>query len=80
MYAKKIRDFIEKDILVYENDTDFCDSDNLFTMGLVNSLYAFKIVNFIEQEFNIIIENEDLDIKNISSINNIESLIRKKLN
>ena len=36
--------------------------------------------NFVEKEFCVIISEEDIEIKNFSSINNIMSLINRKSN
>ncbi len=55
------------------------NDDNIFETGLVNSLFALQLVSFIEQEFDISIENEELDIQHFKDINSIASLISKKL-
>jgi len=59
-------------------DTNFSFDDDIFKLGLVNSLFALELVVFLEKEFSITIENEDLDLNNFSSVNNIEKFIRKK--
>ncbi len=73
-----IRTFIENNMLVFEDEVSFSDEDNIFQMGVVNSLFAMKLLNFVEKEFNIEIANEDMEIKNLSSINNITRLIMPK--
>lgn len=55
------------------------DDDNIFELGLVNSLFAVQLVNFIEQEFDVIIDNDDLDIQNFRSVSAISALINSKL-
>jgi acyl carrier protein len=37
-------------------------------MGLVNSLFAIELVLFVENEFSITAERDDLEIDNFSSI------------
>lgn len=49
-------------------------------MGFVNSLFAMKLVTFLEQNFGFQLDNEDLDIANFSTVNRIVSLIEKKQN
>ena len=73
-----IRKFIEENLIVLEEDVTFSNSDNIFELGYVNSLFAMKMLNFIETEYSIVIENDDMDISNFSSVNNIISLIEKK--
>lgn len=75
----KIRRFIETNLIVFEDEAAFSDADNIFQMGYVNSLFAMKLLNYVEHEFRIEIENEEMDIVNFSSVNNIVMLIEKKL-
>ena len=71
----KIREFLGRFI----DESSVGDDDNIFETGLVNSLFALQLVSFIEQEFDISIENEELDIQDFKDINSIASLISKKL-
>jgi methoxymalonate biosynthesis acyl carrier protein len=54
------------------------EQDDIFAMGFVNSLFAMQLVLHIEQEFKIAIADEDLDINNFNSINNIVAFISRK--
>jgi methoxymalonate biosynthesis acyl carrier protein len=75
---EKIRQFIEANLVVFEDEADFTDSDNIFEMGFVNSLFAMKLVSFIEQEFAIEVDNEDLEISNFNSVDRIVGYIENK--
>ena len=75
---EKIRKFIEDNLVVFEDEADFTDSDNIFEMGFVNSLFAMKLVNHIETEFDIEVDNEDLEISNFSSVDRIVQYINDK--
>ena len=72
---EKIKVFLAKFIKVAEIN----DTDNIFEKGLVNSLFAMNLVNFIETEFDISIDNMELDLDNFKDINSIVALIDKKL-
>jgi methoxymalonate biosynthesis acyl carrier protein len=54
------------------------DSDDIFALGFVNSLFAMQLVMWLEKEFAIAINDEDLDIANFNSIDAISSLINRK--
>jgi methoxymalonate biosynthesis acyl carrier protein len=75
---EKIRKFIESNLVVFEDEAEFSDSDNIFEMGFVNSLFAMKLVNYIEEDFGIEVENDDLEISNFSSVNRITEYIESK--
>lgn len=74
-----IRNFIKENLVIFDDEIDFSDDDNIFEKGFVNSLFAMKLLTYIENKFEISIENEDLDIKNFSSVSRIVCLINKKI-
>ena len=71
-----IRNFI----LSKTGNLTFSNDDDIFAMGFVNSLFAMQLVNFIEQEFEIMVGDDDLDISNFNTVNNIAALVRKNRN
>lgn len=75
---EKIRQFIEANLVVFEDEADFGDGDNIFEMGFVNSLFAMKLVNYIEENFSIEVANDDLEISNFSSVDRITEFIASK--
>jgi methoxymalonate biosynthesis acyl carrier protein len=74
----KIRSFIQANLLVFEDEVSFVDSDNIFQMGYVNSLFAMKLLNYVESEFSIKVDNDEMDIRNFSSVDSIVALISRK--
>jgi acyl carrier protein len=59
-------------------DVDFGYDDDIFKLGLANSLFALELVVYLEKTFNIRIENEDLDLANFNAVNRIEQFIKRK--
>lgn len=78
-HKDKIRKFIAGNLIVFEDEAEFSDSDNIFQMGYVNSLFAMKLLNYVETQFGIKVENDEMDIKNFSSVDNIVQLIDRKM-
>ena len=70
----KIRDFIGRTI----RHGGLSDDDDIFGLGFVNSLFATQLVAFVEKEFGITIDNEDLDIDNFKTINALANLVDRK--
>ena len=54
------------------------DEDNLFEMGIVNSLFAVQLMTFIEKTFNLEVETDDLDIENFKSVSATTAFVMKK--
>ncbi|MDF2803380.1 MAG: acyl carrier protein [Anaerocolumna sp.] len=71
----KIKVFLSK----FMNVNEIEDTDNFFERGLVNSLFAMNLVTFVESEFDVSIDNTELDLENFKDINSISALIEKKL-
>jgi len=76
MEERKLK--IKAFLLKYFRHRDLRDDDDIFALGFVNSLMALQLVNFLEKEFAITIEDEDLDIDNFRTINNMNSLLERK--
>jgi acyl carrier protein len=56
------------------------DSENIFQTGLVSSLFGLQLITFLEEAFDIHVTDEDLDMGNFMSIDNITRFVaRKKL-
>jgi len=70
----RIRTFLSSKVRNHE----LCDDDDIFAMGFVNSLFAMQLVMFLEKEFGITIENEDLELENFQTVNAVVNLIERK--
>ncbi len=55
------------------------DDEDIFALGFVNSLLAMQLVAFIEKEFSVAVEDDDLDLDNFRTINAIDALIERKV-
>ena len=72
----KIRAFLAK----YVKNQDLKDDDDIFARGFVNSLFAMQLVLFVESEFAVRIEREDLKLDNFRSISALARLVDQKRN
>jgi acyl carrier protein len=57
---------------------DLHDDEDIFSLGFVNSMFAMQLVLFLEQEFHVTIENEDLEFENFKTINAMANLLERK--
>ena len=78
LVREKIRSIIEDNLRIFDSDVKFSDDDHIFRKGFVDSLFAVKLLAFLEQEFDIKIGNEDLNIENFHSVNQIISFVENK--
>jgi methoxymalonate biosynthesis acyl carrier protein len=55
------------------------DDADIFELGLVDSLFAMQLVMFVENEFAIVAQREDLHIRNFCSIAALTKFVEAKL-
>jgi acyl carrier protein len=55
------------------------DDEDIFALGFVNSMFAMQLVLFIEQQFQVTIDNEDLDLDNFKTIDAMTLLVERKM-
>lgn len=71
---EKIKSFLSR----YVKKRNLQDNDDFFALGVINSLLAMQLVMFVEKEFKIKVEKEDLDLKNFSSIHALSNFVGRK--
>lgn len=55
------------------------DEDDIFALGFANSLFAIQLVAFVEGEFRIEIDSDDLELDNFRSVNALTGLVERKM-
>ena len=75
--TSRIGDFVSR--ALDQRDVDVDVDKDIFATGLANSLFAMQLVDFVEREFGIEIESDDLEIDNFRTIARIAALVDRKL-
>ena len=70
----KIKEFLSR----FFKNHDLQPEEDIFALGFVNSLLAMQLVAFVEKEFGVRVEDEDLDLDNFRSIQAISNLVARK--
>lgn len=70
----RIRDFLSRHI----RDRFIGDDEDIFATGYVNSLFTMQLVLFVEQEFGLEVEDEDLERANFRSVNALTDFVTRK--
>lgn len=71
---QKTRSFIK----VHFKDYELKDDDDIFSLGFVNSLFAMQLVMFVEKEFELRVQDDDLLIDNFRTVNAVLDLVDRK--
>ncbi|MDX2531345.1 acyl carrier protein [Streptomyces europaeiscabiei] len=58
---------------------DLKDDDDIFQLGFVSSMFAIQLVSFVEHEFGLTIDNDDLELDNFRSVGALDAFVTRKL-
>ena len=74
-----VKQFILDNFLLGENPANLKQDTELKESGILDSLSTLKLVTFLEEHFKVEFQAEDLSSQNLSSLANIEQLIKSKM-
>ena len=70
----KIRAFLAR----FFRDHQLADDEDIFATGYVNSMFAMQLVQFVESDFGIAVESDDLELDNFRTVDAIVALVERK--
>ena len=74
---ERIRAFIIENFL-FGNDEGLNDDSSFLDEGIIDSTGILELVSFLEEEFSITVDDDDLIPENLDSINNVAAYLGKK--
>ncbi|MCK4573108.1 MAG: acyl carrier protein [candidate division Zixibacteria bacterium] len=75
-----IRGFIEETFLFGEDTDKLNDSDSFMQNGIVDSTGILEVTSYVEEKYDISIENDEMVPANLDSIENLSNFISRKAN
>ena len=75
---QSVKETVRRFILSSIHIPDLRDDDDLFELGIANSLFAVQLMTFIEKTYSLEVEMEDLDIENFKSLSASTAFVMKK--
>jgi acyl carrier protein len=74
----KVRAFIVENFL-FGNANGLQEDTSFLEEGIIDSTGVLELVTFMEEEFSIKVEDEELIPENLDSLNNISAFLEKKI-
>ena len=74
----KIRAFILENFL-FGNDQGLNDDTSFLDEGIIDSTGILELVSFLEEEFSISVEDDDILPENLDSIKNVVAYLGRKI-
>ena len=75
---QKIRSYVLENYLFTDDPAVLGDDDSFLEQGIIDSTGIMEVIFFLEDEFGITVEDEDMIPDNLDSISRICSYINRK--
>ena len=77
LIAESLRQFVKENFL-FGSEAALAGDDSFLEMGLIDSTGVLELVTFVEDEFKIAIDDEELVPENLDSIDSLVRFIEAK--
>jgi acyl carrier protein len=74
----KIRNYILENYLFTDDQSALDSGDSFLDKGILDSTGILEVIYFLEEEFEIKIEDEEMIPENLDSVNNILTFLKRK--
>jgi acyl carrier protein len=75
---QNIRNYILENYLFTDDQSALDNGDSFLNKGILDSTGILEVIYFLEDEFSIKIEDEEMIPENLDSINNIVAFLKRK--
>ncbi len=75
-----IKNFIVSEIIFDNSNSNLSNEDSLIEAGVIDSLGIQKLIMFLESEFSVTVNDDDVLPENFENIGAISSFINRKKN
>ncbi len=79
IFLTPVKEFIIENFL-FGDDENLTEDTSFLESGIIDSTGILELVNFLEESFEITIEEEELIPENLNSLKNINQYLRRKIN
>jgi acyl carrier protein len=74
----QIRRYVAQNLLFSDNGFEYEDDDSFLQEGIVDSVGVLELVLFVEETFNLTVDDQDITPDNFDSVSKLANYIRKK--
>lgn len=73
-----VRKYILENFLFTEDESELKNTDSFLDSGIIDSTGILEVINFLEEEFNLQVDDDEMIPENLDSVNNVLAFIIKK--
>ncbi len=75
---EQIRAYVLANFLFSDGEYPFRDDDSFLEEGLISSIGVLELVLFVEENFNVTVDDQEVVPDNFDSVNKLAAYIRRK--
>lgn len=75
---EKVRSYILENYLFTDDQSELNNEDSFLDKGIIDSTGILEVIFFLEEEFGISVDDEEMIPENLDSVDNILAFIEKK--
>ena len=73
-----VREYIAENFLMGQSDIQVDDTTSFLEIGLLDSTGVIELVSFLEEEFGIQVEDDEISPDNLDSVDSIAKYVESK--
>ena len=74
----KVRDYILENYLFTDDQSELDNGDSLLDRGVIDSTGIMEVILFLEEEFGVSVEDDEMVPENLDSVDNLVKFIKAK--
>jgi len=74
----KVKEYILENYLFTDDMSALGNDDSFIEKGIIDSTGILEVIFFLEETFNIVVEDDEMVPENFDSVNNITTFVNKK--
>lgn len=78
MNTQQVKENLRGFLQEYVKVSEFANDENIFEAKYVNSLFVMQLILFVEKEYAIRVETEDMELSNFCSVDALAGFVDKK--
>ena len=75
---ERTRSYLQENFLYMRPDVELKDDDALLQKGVVDSMGVIEVLEFLKEEFGVVIEDEEITEENLGSLSAIAEFVQGK--
>lgn len=75
----QLKDYIAKNLLFSDTGFEYANDDSFLDQGIVDSTGVLELVLFVEETYDLTVDDDEITRDNFDSINKLANFIQQKL-